>query len=137
MIVGGSHRAFIKNKKNLGIHDNIIRLNYVSAEELQWLYKNAKAQINPSLYEGFGIPNLEAMAFNCSVICSDIEVFKETCKEAAFYFSPTDENSLETCLNTMEDQTEAVSEKKKLGQEVFRFYQDQNRSQLIFNKIIG
>ncbi|MET1754404.1 glycosyltransferase family 1 protein [Novosphingobium sp. RD2P27] len=58
--------------------------------EVGALYAHATAHVFPSLYEGFGIPPLEAMASGCRVIASDIPVVREVCGEGATYFPPRD-----------------------------------------------
>ena len=69
--------------------DNIVFLNYVSNKELVGYYKNADLFVYPSLYEGFGIPPIEAMSQHCPVLVSDIDVLHEVCGEAAFYCNPS------------------------------------------------
>ena len=49
----------------------------MSSEDLVYFYKNALALVHPSLSEGFGLPLIEAAYFNCPIIASDINVFKE------------------------------------------------------------
>ena len=73
---------------------NIIFQNYVSDEALKNLYQNAIAYVNPSLFEGFGLTNLEAMACNCPVISSDIKSLNEISGNAALQINPNDENAL-------------------------------------------
>lgn len=68
--------------------DNLIQLGVVSDAQLHTLYQNAYATLVPSLYEGFGIPLLEAVSSNSPLIISDIPVFREIIKEAAIYFDP-------------------------------------------------
>ena len=58
------------------------------------LYRNAIAFINPSRDEGFGITNLEALSNKCPVLCSDIPVFREVLSNCGIYFDPFSENSL-------------------------------------------
>ena len=62
---------------------------------LAGLYQDAAAFIYPSLYEGFGMPILEAMELGAPVICSDIAPFKEVAGEAAEYFNPNNCNELQ------------------------------------------
>ena len=62
----------------------------VAAEELVRLYRRAAALVFPSLYEGFGLPPLEAMACGCPVACSVAASLPEVCGDAARYFSPDD-----------------------------------------------
>ncbi len=61
---------------------------------LAGLYKEAAAFIYPSLYEGFGIPPLEAMSFGCPVICSNSSSLPEVVGDAAELFDPVDENEM-------------------------------------------
>jgi len=56
---------------------------------LQSLYCNALALVYPSLYEGFGLPILEAMSCGCPVICSNMSSMPEVAGQAAMYFTPT------------------------------------------------
>ena len=63
------------------------------------LYAHAAAFIYPSLYEGFGIPPLEAMHYGCPVLISDTSSLPEVVGDAGLYFSPTDEDSLLTQLD--------------------------------------
>lgn len=76
-------------------------LGYVSPEELTMYYRNAVAYINPSLYEGFGIPLLEAMTQDCPVLASDIPVFHEVCEKAAYYFNPMKTEEIRAAIRTV------------------------------------
>ncbi len=62
----------------------------VSVAELRELYRRAAALVFPSLYEGFGLPPLEAMASGCPVAASDAGSLPEICGEAAVLFDATD-----------------------------------------------
>ena len=68
--------------------DLIILKENISDKELSDLYFNAKALVLPSFMEGFGLPILEAFASSCTVIASDISVFREIGKGALIYFDP-------------------------------------------------
>lgn len=84
VIAGGTNSSVFKSK-GLPVTDNVKFIGYVTDEELVALYKYASCFVYPSLYEGFGIPPLEAMAFNCPVIVSDIEVFREVYIDSVLY----------------------------------------------------
>lgn len=89
VIVGNfSIDVFSKNNSTLSSHNNIFFTGNVSDSELKSLYKNAIAFIFPSIYEGFGIPPLEAMICGCPVIASKIDVLEEVCGTGALYFNP-------------------------------------------------
>jgi len=70
-------------------------LNYTAYLEL---IRNATALINTSIYEGFGMPNLEAMSLGVPVICSNIEVFREVSGHCATYVEPVNELELSEAL---------------------------------------
>ncbi len=76
------------------IPDNLLQIGYVSDQQLKGLYQNALGLLFPSLYEGFGIPPLEAMTCGCPAIVADISVMHEVCGAAALYCDPYDESSL-------------------------------------------
>ena len=62
----------------------------VSDSELVTLYSKAKCFIFPSLYEGFGIPPIEAQACGCPCIVSNAASLPEVCADSAIYFDPYD-----------------------------------------------
>ena len=65
------------------------------------LYQNAAAFIYPSLYEGFGIPVLEAMSFGCPVICSNTSSIPEVVGDAGEYFDPVNQESMRSALENV------------------------------------
>ncbi len=67
----GNRRRLIELVRELGIEDKVTFIDYVSDEDLPRFYNIAEVFVLPSLYEGFGLPALEAMACGCPVICSD------------------------------------------------------------------
>ncbi|ADI15958.1 glycosyltransferase family 4 protein [Truepera radiovictrix] len=73
---------------------SIKHVGYVSDGELRALYEGASAFIHPALYEGFGLPPLEAMALGCPVIVSKAASLPEVCGDAALYFDPHDPSDL-------------------------------------------
>lgn len=68
--------------------DNIYYLGYVSNQELAFLYNLATLFVYPSLYEGFGLPPLEAMACGCPAVVSNVSALPEVCGDAAYYVDP-------------------------------------------------
>ncbi|HEX6924112.1 MAG TPA: glycosyltransferase family 1 protein [Longimicrobiaceae bacterium] len=72
----------------LGVADRTRFLGFVTDEELAALYAGAEAFVFPSLYEGFGIPPLEAMACGCPVIVAERASLPEVCGDAALYVDP-------------------------------------------------
>jgi glycosyltransferase involved in cell wall biosynthesis len=72
-----------------GLPDGVATLGRVSDDRLADLYQSAAAVVFPSLYEGFGLPPLEAMACGCPVAVSRVAALPEVCGDAAVYFDPT------------------------------------------------
>jgi glycosyltransferase involved in cell wall biosynthesis len=80
--------------------EGVMYPGYISDGELVNLYKNAKAFVFPSLYEGFGLPIVEALSFNCPIIASNISVFKEFEHNNIQYFNLDDDKSLLLALKS-------------------------------------
>jgi glycosyltransferase involved in cell wall biosynthesis len=74
---------------------------YVTDAELRALYDNACCFVFPSLYEGFGIPPLEAMACGCPVIAARAAALPEVCGDAALYCNPFDADDLATQIRLL------------------------------------
>jgi glycosyltransferase involved in cell wall biosynthesis len=84
------YRALEAETQTLGLAEKVLFLNYVPADELPALYTGAELFAFPSLYEGFGLPPLEAMACGCPVVVSNIASLSEVCGDAAYYVDPYD-----------------------------------------------
>jgi len=78
----------------------ILFINSLSTEDLVFFYKNALALIHPSLSEGFGLPLIEAAYFNCPIIASNINVFKELLEDNYLSFNPNDVNDITGKIET-------------------------------------
>jgi glycosyltransferase involved in cell wall biosynthesis len=74
--------------KNQNLADKIHFFGPANDQTLANLYQNSGAFVFPSLIEGFGLPAIEAAAFGCPVICSDIPIFHEILKNYPIYFKP-------------------------------------------------
>lgn len=85
----------------LGLEDHIMPVGRVSDAELAFLYKQADFFFFPSLYEGFGIPPLEAMQQGCPVLASNRSSIPEVIGDAGILFDPDDASSLEHGLSAI------------------------------------
>ena len=92
VLTGTGHPAALPN----GVESH----GRVPDDELVRLYRTASALVFPSLYEGFGLPPLEAMACGCPVACSNATSLPEVCGDAAELFDPT---SVEDMARAIED----------------------------------
>ena len=95
-----SHKE-LKTIKNARFSRRIIHLSgtdYLLAS----LYKNAFCFVYPSLYEGFGIPLLEAMAMGCPIIASNTSSIPEVVGKASLLFDPTSKDSLINAIELLE-----------------------------------
>lgn len=81
-----------------GLQSRIIKLGWVPDTDLPLLLNGAESFIFPSLYEGFGIPIIEAMACGTSVLASDIESIREAGGDAILYFNPLSVSSILTSI---------------------------------------
>lgn len=74
--------------EKFGVADKVKFLGYVSEEEKNFLYKNAECLALPSLFEGFGLPVLEAMSFGLPVVVSRVSSLPEVAGKAGIYVEP-------------------------------------------------
>lgn len=90
VMVGGDNRRIFEANDVRSIDDvrNILFTGRVTDSQLAALYRHALCFVFPSLYEGFGLPPLEAMTLDCPVISSNAAAMPEVLQEAPEYFSP-------------------------------------------------
>jgi len=84
--------------KKFNAQNDVKLLGYVDDRELSALYQGAVGFLYPSLSEGFGLPGLEAMSVGTIALVSDIPIFKEIYKDAAYYFNPFDFSSIQKAM---------------------------------------
>ena len=85
----------------LGVQDDVRFPGWLSDEEIEALWGVADAFVYPSLYEGFGLPVLEAMARGVPVACSNASSLSEVAGDAALLFDPTDEAAIATAIERL------------------------------------
>ena len=91
---GGSFKKVFQQAEIQPTPANVHLLGYVNDCELKALYENALGFIFPSLYEGFGLPVLEAMNCACPVVCSRAASLPEVGGDAVLYFEPRNTDDL-------------------------------------------
>lgn len=114
VMVGGAASTFAKSL--LGdLPPNVVSTGRLTDEEIQALYRKAAALVFPSIYEGFGIPPLEAMAVGCPVIASDIPPVREVCRDAVIYFDPFHVRSITSAMRDVVDGTVDIAAVRERG----------------------
>lgn len=98
---GWLYEEIFQTVEDLKLQQRVIFTGYAADATIGDLYKNAFCFVLPSLYEGFGIPILEAMSYNCPVITSHSSSLPEIGADACLYFNATDENDLLGDLNLL------------------------------------
>lgn len=119
---GWLYEQTFQKVKDLKLEQKVIFTDHVSDNELTKLYKNAFCLVMPSLYEGFGIPLLEAMANNCPVISSFASSLPEVGGEACLYFDPNNSDDLLDKINELIDNNQLRQELINKGKERVKLF---------------
>lgn len=128
LLLVGKKNYFYKNLENnieqlAGPNkNNIVFCGYVPDQKLPSYYQNAQAYIFPSLYEGFGLPPLEAMSYQTPVLSSNTSCLPEILGSAALYFDPTNVESLVAAIAQIIDNQSLRAKLIKAGQEQIKKY---------------
>lgn len=93
LVLAGSYRDVFSEVDHPEV-PGVYTPGYVSDSQLRWLYDNATAFLYPSLYEGFGLPILEAMSWETPVLTSDRGAMAEVAADAALLVDPADPDSM-------------------------------------------
>jgi glycosyltransferase involved in cell wall biosynthesis len=102
---GWLYQGFFERMEELGIEGAVQLLGYVPDADLPAIYSGARLVVVPSLYEGFGLPVLEAMACGVPVTCSQVSSLPEVGGDAVRYFDATDAAAMaDTILTVWRDQ---------------------------------
>lgn len=116
----------IKNEINrLDLADKVKILGYLPASDLPSLYNCARLMVFPSLFEGFGIPLVEAMACGCPVVCADSTSLPEVVGDAGVLFDPFDpEEMAETIWSAWNDEGRLTGMRERGLERVKKFSWD-------------
>jgi glycosyltransferase involved in cell wall biosynthesis len=114
-IAGGSARSFTVSNLSAG-GDGVRALGRVSDAELVWLYRHARAFVFPSLYEGFGIPPLEAQAAGAPVLASNAAALPEVLGQSALLVDPRAEEAVLTGLERLDTDAELRESLRAMGE---------------------
>ena len=92
--LGWKYKEIFRLISSLGLDSDVTYLQYIDGDDLPVLYSAAEVFVYPSLYEGFGLPPLEAMACGCPVVTSNISSIPEVVGNAALLTDPIDIKSV-------------------------------------------
>jgi glycosyltransferase involved in cell wall biosynthesis len=131
VIVGGGYTVFDSAIASLGISEKVVRTGYVD-EETRWaIIKAAAAMAYPSLYEGFGLPLLEAFAVGTPVLTAANSSLPEVAGDAAVYVDPLDPASIAKGILQMRDPEIAAELRAKGTGRLARFDPAVSRERLV------
>lgn len=105
-----------------GISDQVRQLGYVTVDNLIYLYRHARALVFPSLFEGFGLPVVEAMAAGCPVLAANATSLPEVGGGAALYFDPRSPGDLAVKLTGLLNSEDLRSDLIRRGRERARLF---------------
>lgn len=112
---GWMFEGIFEKVADLGLENEVFFTDFITDNQLVFLYKNAFCLVLPSFYEGFGIPLLEAMNFSCPVISSFASSLPEIGGDAALYFDPKNSYDLVEKLKILKEDKKLVKELVEKG----------------------
>ncbi len=112
---GWLYEESLQAPKRFGVEDRVKFLDFVPEEDLAGLYEEAICLVLPSLYEGFGLPVLEAMAHKCPVVVSNVSSLPEIAGEAGIYVDPEDVGSIAQGLTQAINEHETQKESERVN----------------------
>jgi glycosyltransferase involved in cell wall biosynthesis len=123
----------------MGLEDDVILLGYVDELTLQWLYQNCFAFIYPSLFEGFGLPVLEAMSLGSAVITSNTTSIPEIVGQAGTLVDPLNIDQIANAMDELSANTALYSQlkTKAISQSSFFSWEKSARETLEVYKQLG
>ncbi|PAJ77032.1 glycosyltransferase family 4 protein [Burkholderia ubonensis] len=139
VIVGMRNAAVFGTQDEISATEpNIKYAGYVSDEKLKALYQNAACFLYPSIYEGFGIPPLEAMRYGCPTLVGNAAALPEVCADAALYCDPYSTNDIAEKLRNLLESADLRADLKRRGllhAEQYRWSKSAEMMTRIFNTL--
>lgn len=124
-------RKLMAKINQLGLQERIWRLGFVADEDLAAVYNLAKALVQPSLVEGFGLPVLEAMAAGCPVVTSNISSMAEIAGQAAILVDPNDTKNISWGIREILDRDKGQDLRVKGAEQVKKFSWDKTAQETV------
>lgn len=105
---GSGGTTILSKARQDGLEQRIVLTGFIDEQELVLLYNRAKLFVYPSLYEGFGLPPIEAMACGCPVVASNTSALPETLGDAALLVDPESVRDLAGAMNAVLARTDVA-----------------------------
>lgn len=134
------HGEILQEIRRLRLDDTVKILGYLPYEELPYLYNLARLMVFPSLFEGFGIPLVEAMACGCPVACSNAASIPEVVGDAGVIFDPVSvEDMAEKIWSLWNDETlrQAMKIKGSARAKLFSWDTTARETVKVYEKVAG
>lgn len=124
VLAGRKNSAAMTNEQyfNERQYQKIHFTDYVSDQQLSWLYTHAQAYVFPSLMEGFGLPGLEAMGYGTPVVSSNTTCLPEVYERAAHYFNPLDTSDIAEAIDQVLSDDKIRTRLSKAGYKQIKKY---------------
>lgn len=119
--------------EKMGLQNRVMLLGYVSNDVIAALMRKCRIMVFPSLYEGFGIPIVEAMACNATIACSNITAIPEVAGDCVFYFNPYKPEDIYEKIEFILNNPKEVDNKKKMYKEQLKKYSLNNYTNSIYS----
>ena len=136
---GWGEKRWLEKIDGQNLSNQIFITGHIPDDDLRAVYSGAKALVYPSLYEGFGLPIVEAMACNCPVICSNTASMPEVAGDAALLFDPSKSDELAHAIELMVHDTRmraTVVEKGRHRATAFTWNETARQTLEVFKKVL-
>jgi len=124
-----NHVDIIGEIRKRGLENQVYHIGTVGLAELKYLYLHAAALIFPSLFEGFGLPLVEAMSSGCPIIAANSTSIPEVVGNAALYFDPSESTDIANKIHHFVDHPDEARERVITGKALSRNFSDIKRAQ--------
>ena len=141
VLVGGegwNNQELVKIIHDLNLKEKVALPGYVPEEDLPYFYNQAKVFVYPSLYEGFGLPVLEALSCGAPVITSNVSSMPEVAGKAAILINPYKEEEIASALRKVlasEKLQESLSRKGIVQAKKFSWRRTAEETLKVFQKV--
>lgn len=128
---GWMEEGLVEYATTLGISKQVQFLGYVDDQRLAWLYRSCFALVYPSLFEGFGLPVLEAMGFGAAVITSNVTSVPEIAGDAALLIDPIDIDTLADAMVRLRGDADLHAQLRRRARERARLFSWDNAARAV------